>query len=162
MRDTGNYGLVYSIVIPYMCRYFPVRDGNAPSEWLIYPAEDFATFQLAPLGDAGTTLQTMALMNQGGTVSGNFRIGLAGRDPISAHFKLSQILADPPTNLADVLGDPSRSDPAGQQYIYRLDRPEKPAQRQNGAAGPGKGPEHYAEAPHLIPRLTGEEAGGKC
>ena len=74
-----------------------------PPEWLIYPAEDFATFQLAPLADAGTTLQTMALMNPDGTMSGNFRIGMAGRDHISAHFKLSQVLADPPPNLADVV-----------------------------------------------------------
>ena len=74
-----------------------------PPEWLIYRAEDFATFQLAPLADAGTTMQTMVLLNPDGSASGNFRVGLAGRDHISAHFKLSQVLADPPPNLAEVV-----------------------------------------------------------
>ena len=74
-----------------------------PTEWLIYRAEDFASFQLAPLADTGMTAQTLILLNPDCSPSGHFRVGIAGRDHITAHFTLAKVLANAPPNLADII-----------------------------------------------------------
>jgi hypothetical protein len=74
-----------------------------PAEWLIYRADDFASFQLAPLADTGMTVQTLMLLKPDCSPSAHFRVCIAGRDHVTAHFTLAKVLANAPPNLAGTI-----------------------------------------------------------